>query len=442
MIVGVKKDSPLAVSETDKGLYIGSDAIALSLFNNEITYLEDGDIVSVIKDKGVTIYDKDDNEIVRKSQKIAFVSDDLDMGNFQSYMIKEMSEQPVTVAKTLSSIFDDANKKIKLPEMGVDFDKLEHIKIVACGTSYHAGLLAKYWIEEFCPIYVEVDVASEFRYRKPHFKEGGLAIFLSQSGETADTLAALRYCKENKQKILSIVNVPQSTIARESDAVLYTLAGAEICVASTKSLTAQMILLLGLIVGIAAKKGKITSKQEDDLLKQMFMIPSLIEDVLSVSEGIKGIAEKYIKNAEKMLFLGRGYLFPISLEGALKMKELSYIPSEGYAAGEMKHGPIALIDNKTPVVVVAPSNALSEKTASNMQEVSARGGKVILITDKKGKELYQKSASEVILIPSSLDILYPFASVVALQFLSYYTATSKGLDVDKPRNLAKSVTVE
>ena len=442
MIIGVRKDSPLAVTETDKGIYFGSDAIALALFADRITYLEDGDIAIADKKDGIKIYDAENNRVFRAVDKIALISDDLSQGEFSSYMIKEMSEQPVTVAKTLATIFDDTNKRIKLPDLGIDYQNLENITIVACGTSYHAGLMAKYWIEEFFPMFVDVDIASEYRYRRPCFKKGGLAVFLSQSGETADTLAALRFCKNNGQKILSIVNVVQSTIARESDAVLYTQAGAEICVASTKSLTAQMVLLLGLVIGIARVKGKIDAGKEDFLLKQMFSVPALIEEVLNKKEQIGEIAERYLRNAPKVIYIGRGLAFPVSLEGALKMKELAYIPCEGYAAGEMKHGPIALIDKDTPVVVIAPSNNLSDKTASNMQEAAARGGKIILITDGKGKQSYQKFAAEVIEIPETLPILEPFPAIVAEQFLAYYTATAMKLDVDKPRNLAKSVTVE
>jgi glutamine---fructose-6-phosphate transaminase (isomerizing) len=441
LLIGARKGSPLAVGYGEGEMYLGSDAIALAPFTDTISYLEEGD-TAVLTRKGVAIHDAKGSTVERAVVKSAASAFLVDKGNHRHFMAKEIHEQPEVVGHTLAHYLDMAAERVALPaELPFDFRALERISIAACGTAYYAGLVAKYWFERFARLPVEIDVASEFRYREVPLKPGGLAIFVSQSGETADTLATLRYAKEHKQHVISVVNVPTSTIARESDVVMPTLAGPEIGVASTKAFTCQLAVLAALAVAAGRARGVLSEADEAKLVHGLIEVPRHMAQALALEQQIEHLARDLAKSRD-VLYLGRGTSYPIALEGALKLKEISYIHAEGYAAGELKHGPIALIDETMPVIVIAPHDRVFDKTVSNMQEVAARGGRIILITDPKGAhEAHVESAVKIVL-PDMAATVTPLVYAVPVQLLAYHTAVVMGTDVDQPRNLAKSVTVE
>jgi glucosamine--fructose-6-phosphate aminotransferase (isomerizing) len=405
-----------------------------------ITYLEDGDW-AVIHSTSVVVRDQNGIVIKRPIQTTEVSGALTGKAGYTHFMLKEIYEQPQVIGDTLHSFINPVDQTINLPDLPFDLSRVPKITISACGTAFYAALTAKYWFEKISKVQVEVDIASEFRYREVIMPEGGLAIFISQSGETADTLAALRYCRQQGQKILSIVNVPESTIARESDAVLRTYAGPEIGVASTKAFTTQLTVLACLAIVLARSKGSIDHEREAALVNALTEIPARAAEVLNQDENLKRLSQE-ISQARDVLFLGRGTSYPIAMEGALKLKEISYIHAEGYAAGEMKHGPIALIDDGVPVIVIAPSDELLDKTASNMQEVIARGGKVFFLTDVSGEKKLGALAAETIVLPEVDPFVAPILHAIPVQLLAYHAAVAKGTDVDQPRNLAKSVTVE
>ncbi|MEM9206122.1 MAG: glutamine--fructose-6-phosphate transaminase (isomerizing), partial [Pseudomonadota bacterium] len=422
-------------------MYLGSDAIALAPLTSEVSYLEDGDHV-VMDRHSVSIFDEAGNAVDRPKQISAASSLLIEKGNHRHFMIKEIYEQPEVVAHSLSRMIDMASGKVKLPEdLPFDFKDLDRISISACGTAYYAGLVARYWFERFAQLPVDLDIASEFRYREVPMREKGLAIFISQSGETADTLATLRYCKAQGQHIAAVVNVPESTIAREADIIFPTAAGPEIGVASTKAFTCQLAVLAGLAVAAGRARGVLTDDDERKLVDALIEVPRLISEALKLEPQIEGISRDLSK-AKHALYLGRASSYPIAMEGALKLKEISYIHAEGYAAGELKHGPIALIDETMPVIVVAPNDRIFEKTISNMEEVAARGGQIILITDKGVKDAAGDVPQTIIKVPESFSFVTPLVCAIPVQLLAYHTAVFIGTDVDQPRNLAKSVTVE
>jgi glucosamine--fructose-6-phosphate aminotransferase (isomerizing) len=441
LLIGARKGSPLAVGYGDGEMYLGSDAIALAPFTDTISYLEDGDSV-VLTRKSVAVHDAGGSSVQRAVLKSAASAFLVDKGNYRHYMAKEIHEQPEVVGHTLAHYLDLSAERVVLPaKLPFDFKSLDRISIAACGTAYYAGLVAKYWFERFARLPVEIDVASEFRYREAPLSPGGLAIFVSQSGETADTLATLRYAKEHKQHVLSVVNVPTSTIARESDVVMPTLAGPEIGVASTKAFTCQLAALACLAVGAGRARGVLSEADEKKLVHALIEVPRLMSEALALEPQIELIARELAKSRD-VLYLGRGTSYPLALEGALKLKEISYIHAEGYAAGELKHGPIALIDETMPVIVIAPYDRVFEKTLSNMQEVAARGGKIILITDPQGAREAHVPALAKIAVPDMPATVTPLVFAIPVQLIAYHTAAFLGKDVDQPRNLAKSVTVE
>ncbi|PTM42937.1 glutamine--fructose-6-phosphate transaminase (isomerizing) [Bosea sp. 124] len=441
LLIGARKGSPLAVGIGDGEMYLGSDALALAPFTNLIAYLEEGDWV-VLHRKGATFYDKANRPVQRRAQRVAAGAFLVEKGNHRHFMAKEIYEQPEVVGHTLTQYLDMAAGSVRLPFKGaIDWKSLSRLSISACGTAYYAGLVAKYWFEKLARLPVEIDVASEFRYREAPLPENGLALFITQSGETADTLACLRYAKQEQQKVLSVVNVPTSTIARESDAVAPTLAGPEIGVASTKAFTCQLTALACLALAAARGRGTLSAEDEARHVQNLIALPGLIARALQLEPEIEKLARELSK-ARDVLYLGRGTSFPLALEGALKLKEISYIHAEGYPAGELKHGPIALIDEAMPVIVVAPHDALFEKTASNMQEVAARGGRIILITDAKGAAECGIVPETTIIMPDMDPTFAAIAYALPIQMIAYQTAVFMGKDVDQPRNLAKSVTVE
>ena len=440
LMIAARRGSPLAIGFGDGETFIGSDAQALAPMTQRITYLEDGDC-AVIAGAKVAIRDA-----VGETARRRVVETGLDWAHtgkdgYAHFMLKEIFEQPQVIGDTLHSFLNPADQTLTLPDLGFNPAAVSKITISACGTAFYAGLTAKYWFERITRVPVEVDIASEFRYREASMPNGGLAIFISQSGETADTLAALRYARAEGQYILSIVNVGESTIARESDAVLRTYAGPEIGVASTKAFTTQLTVLAVLAIQIARARGAIDHVIEAGLAEALTEVPARAVEVLNHDERLRELAAE-LKDAPDVLFLGRGTSYPIALEGALKLKEISYIHAEGYAAGEMKHGPIALIDDGMPVIVIAPSDALFEKTASNMQEVIARGGRVIFLSDAEGAEKLGAMAAVAIALPTVDPFVAPILHAIPVQLLAYHTAVLKGTNVDQPRNLAKSVTVE
>jgi glucosamine--fructose-6-phosphate aminotransferase (isomerizing) len=441
LLIGARRGSPLAVGYGDGEMYLGSDAIALAPFTNRISYLDEGDWV-VVDRAGARIFDEADREVARPVLTTAAVGGLIDKGNYRHFMAKEIHEQPEVVSHTLTHYLDMAAGTANLPEhLPFDFAKLSRLAISACGTAYYAGLVARYWFERFARLPVDIDIASEFRYREAPLDKGGLALMISQSGETADTLATLRYCKAQGLTIGAVVNVPTSSIARESDVIFRTYAGPEIGVASTKAFTCQLAALAALAVAAGRRRSVLTANDEKKLVEALIEVPRLMAETLRLEGQIEGLA-KTMMHASDVLYLGRGTSFPLALEGALKLKEISYIHAEGYAAGELKHGPIALIDEAMPVVVVAPYDQLFEKTLSNMQEVAARGGKVILITDEKGAQEAGDDVASTIVVPSSYAFVAPLLYAIPVQLLAYHTAVLIGTDVDQPRNLAKSVTVE
>ena len=440
LMIGARRGSPLAIGYGNGEMYLGSDALALAPLTRQICYLEEGDWAEVRPD-GAVIHDDTGAVVRREIKQTASSGAMIGKGNYPHFMLKEIYEQPAVIGDTLHVVLNPWNGKITLPLMSFDLKRVSKVTVVACGTSYHAGLVAKYWLERIAKIPVEVDIASEFRYRQAAMPQGGMALFISQSGETADTLAALRYARQQGQHIVSVVNVAESSMARESDVVLRTQAGPEIGVASTKACTTQLTTLACLVIGMAARRDAIEREHEARLCHALTEVPSRANDVLFHDEHIAELAHEVVE-ARDVLFLGRGTGYPIALEGALKLKELSYIHAAGYAAGEMKHGPIALIDEHVPVIVIAPSDELFDKTASNMQEVVARGGRVIFLSDRKGVERLGSMAAATIELPEIDPFVAPILYTIPAQLLAYHVAVLKGTDVDQPRNLAKSVTVE
>lgn len=440
LLIAARRGSPLAIGYGDGEMYIASDAYALAPLTTKITYLNEGDWAEITRES-VTIYDADNNKVERAIKSTALSGATIGKGDYRHYMLKEIYEQPSVIGQTLNSFYNPVTSKIKLPDMDFSFKDIERITIVACGTSYYAGLTAKYWLESIAKIPTEVDIASEFRYAEKILPKNGLAIFISQSGETADTLAALRYARANGQHIMSILNSQESSMERESDVVLHTLAGPEISVASTKGFTTQLVTLACLTIAAAEERGTISSEKLATLSHALSEVPSRAVEVLIHDEALQKLS-KDLALARDIIYIGRGTSYPISLEGALKLKELSYIHAEGLAAGELKHGTIALIDENMPVIVIAPFDDLFDKTASNMQEVVARGAKVSFLSDASGIKRLGDIASNTIELPKVNPFVAPILYAIPVQLIAYHTAVLKGTDVDQPRNLAKSVTVE
>ena len=441
LMIAARRGSPLAIGHGQGEMFLGSDAIALSPFTDAITYLEEGDWALVTR-SGAVIYDEEGREVTRPLTHAVGTALLVDKGNHRHFMAKEIYEQPEVIAHTLAHYVDFAEIRVRLPDDApVDFRELNRLAMSACGTAFYAGLIGKYWFEKLARLPVDIDIASEFRYRETPLDPGGLALFISQSGETADTLAALRYCAQNAQTIGAIVNVPSSTIAREASHILPILAGPEIGVASTKAFTCQLTVLFALALAAARQRGTMDAEREAELVKALIEVPRHAAQALKLEAQIERLAKELAK-ARDVLYLGRGTNFPLAMEGALKLKEISYIHAEGYAAGELKHGPIALIDEKMPVIVIAPYDEIFEKTISNMQEVAARGGRIILLTDKKGAEKAGIETLETIVLPDMPPEVAPIIYAIPVQLIAYHTAVVMGTDVDQPRNLAKSVTVE
>ncbi|MPS70830.1 MAG: glutamine--fructose-6-phosphate transaminase (isomerizing) [Novosphingobium sp.] len=440
LLIGARLGSPLVVGYGEGETYLGSDALALAPLTQRITYLDEGDWV-VITREGAQIFDADNNPVEREIVSSGASAVAIEKGNYRHFMQKEIFEQPTVVAQTLRSYIHQVDQSVALPQIDFDLSAIKRITIVACGTSFYAGMVAKYWIETFARLPVDIDVASEFRYRDPVLEPGGLALFISQSGETADTLAALKHCKAAGQTIAVVVNVPTSTMAREADLLLPTHAGPEIGVASTKAFSCQLAVLAALAAHLAVKRGRMDRNEEMEVVHHLLQTPASLNAALAFDEEIAAMAH-LIAPARDVLYLGRGPDYPLALEGALKLKEISYIHAEGYASGEMKHGPIALIDEAVPVIVLAPSGPLFEKTVSNMQEVRARGGKVVLISDAEGIAEAGEGCIATIEMPRVHPLIAPLVYAVPVQLLAYHVACVKGTDVDQPRNLAKSVTVE
>jgi glutamine---fructose-6-phosphate transaminase (isomerizing) len=441
LLIGARHGAPLAIGYGDGEMYLGSDALALAPFTEELCYLEDGDW-AVLNRSGAEIRDIAGKPVTRPRQRIRTGNFVVDKGNYRHFMAKEIHEQPEVVGRTLAHYVNFAAGRVELPfDQTFDFKNINRLSISACGTAYLAGLIGKYWFERLARLPVEIDVASEFRYREAPMAPGDAALFVSQSGETADTLATLRYAKANQQHVLTVVNVPTSTMARESDAVALTLAGPEIGVASTKAFTCQLVVLLCLAIAAGRARGTLDAAAEKEIVDGLIAVPGLISEALKREAQIEALTRELSK-AKDVLYIGRGTSYPLALEGALKLKEISYIHAEGYAAGELKHGPIALIDETLPVIVIAPYDAVFEKTVSNMQEVAARGGRIILITDDRGKDAVGLETYATVVMPAAHPVVAPIVHAVPVQLLAYHTAVFMGKDVDQPRNLAKSVTVE
>ena len=440
LLIAARKGSPLAIGHGNGEMFVGSDAIALAPMTNQVTYLEEGDLALITRES-LEIFDIDGRAIERNRQTLDLNAQNVAKGNYKHFMAKEIAEQPSVLADAIQQNLNSTRNKLEISNLELDFSSINRITLVACGTAFLACNVAKYWFEKIARISIDLDVASEFRYREPPVEKNNLAIVVSQSGETADTLAALRYCNKNEMKTLGIVNVDESTISREASLALQIHAGPEIGVASTKAFTCQLTTLYFLAIKAAKDKGSINTNQEAKLIKSILQLPSMIVDALSLEAEIKQTAQDLSK-ASNAIFLGRGAMYPLASEGALKLKEISYIHAEGYASGELKHGPIALVDENMPVVVLAPRDELFEKTVSNMHEVMARGGKVLLITDAEGADEAQDGTWKTIIMPKIPNDLAPILYSIPVQLLAYHTAVYKGTDVDQPRNLAKSVTVE
>ena len=440
ILIGARRGSPLALGISDENLFLGSDSIALAPFTQRICHLDEGDWI-VVKKNNFQIFNKDNIKVKRKVSLTSYAGVETSKGNFNHFMQKEIYEQPSVLGDSLSRFIDPVKKKIEISGLKIDWKNINSVNLIACGSSYFACITATYWLQKIAKISCSVEFASEFRYKEIVSSKNELAIFISQSGETADTLAALRYAKLKKMKILSIVNVFESSIARESDYVIQTAVGPEIGVASTKALTAQLSVLACLSIWIGKCKNVVNKISENKYLTSLIEVPSKITEILKIDMEIKKISKK-IKDSESCIFLGRGACYPIALEGALKLKEISYIHAEGYASGEMKHGPIALIDNDMPVIIILPKDSLFEKNLSNTHEILARGGNVILITDEVGAKAIDDLKVEKIIIPESDEFVSPILNCIPVQLIAYFAAIYKGTDVDQPRNLAKSVTVE
>ena len=440
LVIGARMGAPLTVGYGNGENYLGSDAIALAPWTRHIAYLEEGDWVVARRD-GVQIFDRENQTVTREIVDSGATAEVISKGNHAHFMRKEIFEQPIVVAQTLQSYVRPFEGEVAIPAFDFDLSSVDRVTIVACGTSFYAGMVAKYWFERFARVPVDLDVASEFRYRDPVLEPGGLALFISQSGETADTLAALRHARSQGQKIAVVVNVPTSSMAREADLLLPTRAGPEIGVASTKAFTCQLAVLAALAANFARSKGRMSREEEREIVAHLQEAPEALTRALDHDEDIAAMAH-LVAPARDVLYLGRGPDYPMALEGALKLKEISYIHAEGYAAGEMKHGPIALIDDQVPVIVLAPSGPLFEKTVSNMQEVRARGGRIVLISDAEGLAAAGDGCIATIEMPEVHPLIAPLVYAVPVQLLAYHVAVLKGTDVDQPRNLAKSVTVE
>jgi glucosamine--fructose-6-phosphate aminotransferase (isomerizing) len=438
LVMGARRGSPLVVGYGDGEMFIGSDALAVGPFTNKVTYLEEGDFVAIDHDEAF-IFDAEGNPVDRGFRIVSAAAALVEKGNYRHFMEKEIHEQPEACQRTLSAYVDPVTGHVKAPG-GIDFAKVTRIQIVACGTASYAGMIARYMFESLAGLPCDVEIASEFRYRNPAVTPGTLAIAVSQSGETADTLAALRWCKEAGLTTAAVVNSHESTMAREADVLFPTHAGPEIGVASTKAFTSQVTALLALSVAAAAARGRVDAAEEARLAAVLLEAPRLISESLKTEEAVAALAHE-ISKARDVLYLGRGAMCPLAYEGALKLKEISYIHAEGYAAGELKHGPIALVDEATPIIIIAPSDALFEKTASNMSEVMARGGRVVMITDEEGAAHAPEGAA-VIIAPTCDPLIAALVFAGPVQLLAYHVAVQKGADVDQPRNLAKSVTVE
>lgn len=440
LMIGARRGSPLAVGYGDGEMYLGSDALALAPLTDQISYLEEGDWVELTRDSAV-VHDSSNAVVEREVKQTAMSGAMIGKGQYRHFMQKEIFEQPAVIGDTLHSFLNPATLSVQLPNLPFDLSQVSRFTFIACGTAFYAGMVAKYWFEQVARQPVEIDIASEFRYREAPMPDGGVSVYISQSGETIDTLAALKYAQTQGQQILSVVNVPESAIARSSDAVLPTQAGPEIGVASTKAFTTQLTVLACLAVATARARGAIDVARERELSAALTEVPARIAEVLNHDEAIREISHD-VSEARDVLYLGRGTLYPIAMEGALKLKEISYIHAEGYAAGEMKHGPIALIDEAVPIIACAPSGPLFEKTASNLQEVHARGGKIVLLSDKEGLARAGELAAHTVELPKIDPFVAPILYSIPIQLLAYHTAVLKGTDVDQPRNLAKSVTVE
>ncbi len=440
LMIVAQHGAPLAVGFGEDEMFVGSDGLALAPLTRRIAYLEDGDW-AVVDRQGARFYGMDGVEVQREAKLTRLTGAAIGKGNFRHFMEKELHEHPAVIGDTLHRMVDPGTRAVTLPDWNIDFAKVSRITMSACGSAYYAGLVGRWWFEAMARIPMDGDVASEFRYRTPPLEKGGLGLLVSQSGETADTLAALRYMREQGQQVLSILNVPESSMARESDAVLETVAGPEIGVASTKAFTAQLSVLACLALAAGRARGTIDAAQEAAMTHALLEVPSRAAEVLENDAAIKKIAERVAK-ARDVLYLGRGNCYPIAMEGALKLKEISYIHAEGYAAGEMKHGPIALIDAQVPVIAIVPSGPLFEKTASNVQEAAARGGQVIVFSDAEGAAKLRGISVETVILPAVDPFVAPILYAIPVQMLAYYVAVLKGTDVDQPRNLAKSVTVE
>jgi glutamine---fructose-6-phosphate transaminase (isomerizing) len=440
LMIGVQRGAPLAVGFGDEEMYLGSDAMALAPLTRRIAYPEDGDWV-VITRQSADFFSRENQPVKREIRLTNLTGAAIGKGNYRHFMEKELHEHPVVIGDVLHRMIDSGSKMPVLPDMPFDLTRISRISLSACGSAYYAGLTGRVWLEGLAGVATDADVASEFRYRSPPLDKNGLGLLVSQSGETADTLAALRYMKSREQKVLSILNVAESSMARESDAIIETIAGPEIGVASTKAFTAQLTVLAAFALGLARARGTLPDAEIARLTDALLEIPAKAAEVLSNDGPIRALAER-IAEARDVLYLGRGACFPIALEGALKLKETSYIHAEAYAAGELKHGPIALIDKAMPVIAIAPSGPLFEKTASNLQEAAARGGQIIVFSDAAGAAKLEKIAAETIIIPDIDAFAAPILHAIPVQMLAYHVAILKGTDVDQPRNLAKSVTVE